>query len=215
MVVNPSDLANKERYKFMIGAILPRPIAWVSTMDKAGNLNVAPFSYFTAVCTNPMTLIFCPGYSPITEKEGKKDTLRNIEAIPEFVINLVNEDVAEAMNLTAALLPQGQSEFEFAGITPAPSHTIQVPRVAEAPIAYECKLQRIITVSDQPGGGSAVFGEVQRIHVRDDIFDQEKGYIVLDKYKPVGRLGGMGYVRVTDTFEMKRPVLPDKGVPEK
>jgi len=208
MIVNPADLTRKERYKFVIGAILPRPIAWVSTIDKAGNLNVAPFSYFTAVCNTPMTLLFCPAYSPIVEKEGRKDTLRNIEAIPEFVINLVNEDVAEAMNLTSAILPQGQSEFEYAGITPAPSETIRVSRVAEAPIAYECKLQRIVTVNDQPGGGSAVFGEVQRIHIRDDIFDSERGYIMLDKYKPIGRLGGNGYVRVTDTFEMQRPVIP-------
>jgi flavin reductase (DIM6/NTAB) family NADH-FMN oxidoreductase RutF len=190
----------------MIGAILPRPIAWVSTMDSAGNLNIAPYSYFTAVCSSPMTLVFCPGYSP--QKEGKKDTLRNIEALPEFVINLVNEEVAEAMNLTAAILPHSQSEFEFAGLTPVPSETVQVPYVAEAPIAFECKLQRIVTVSDQPGGGSAVFGEVQCIHVRDDIY--QDGYILLEAYKPIGRLGGAGYVRVTDTFEMQRPSLPAK-----
>ena len=206
MIINPSEVSNKDRYKLMIGAILPRPIAWVSTIDRAGKLNVAPFSYFTGVCREPMTLLFCPGYSP--QKAGKKDTLRNIEEVPEFVINLVNEDVAEAMNLTAAILPHGQSEFEFAGLTPGPSETIQVPRVAEAPIAYECKLQRIVTVSDQPGGGSAVFGEVQRIHIRDDIY--QAGYILLDAYKPIGRIGGAGYVRVTDTFEMQRPVVPDQ-----
>jgi flavin reductase (DIM6/NTAB) family NADH-FMN oxidoreductase RutF len=111
------------------------------------------------------------------------------------------------MNLTATILPVGHSEFEWAGITPAPSETIRVPRIAEAPIAYECKLQRIVTVSDQPGGGSAVFGEVQRIHIRDDIY--QDGYVLLDKYKPIGRIGGAGYVRVTDTFEMQRVPPPD------
>ena len=206
MIINPSELSHSDRYKLVIGAVLPRPIAWVSTMDSNGTLNVAPFSFFTAVCREPMTLLFCPGYSP--QKEGKKDTLRNIEALPEFVINLVNEEVAEAMNLTSAILPHGQSEFEYAGLTAAPSETIQVPRVAEAPIAYECKLQRIVTVSDQPGGGSVVFGEVQRIHIQDDIY--QDGYILLEAYKPIGRLGGKGYVRVTDTFEMERPIVSSK-----
>lgn len=206
MIINPSELSPNERYKLVIGGVLPRPIAWVSTMDREGSLNVAPYSFFTAVCREPMTLLFCPGYSP--QKEGKKDTLRNIEAIPEFVINLVNEEVAEAMNLTAVLLPHGRSEFEYAGLTPAASETIQVPRVSEAPIAYECKLQQIVTVSDQPGGGSAVFGEVQCIHIHDDIY--RDGYILLEAYKPIGRLGGQSYVRVTDTFEMQRPTAPDK-----
>ena len=205
MIVTPAQLSAKDRYKLMIGAILPRPIAWVSTMDGAGNLNVAPFSYFTPVCSDPMTLLFCPGYSP--QKGGKKDTLQNIEATQEFVINLVNEETAEAMNQTAATLPQSHSEFEFAGLTPAASQTIRVPRVAESPIAYECKLQRIITISEQPGGGSVVFGEVHCIHVRDDIY--QDGYIRLDVFKPIGRLGGTGYTRVTDTFELQRPVVPD------
>ena len=203
MVINPNDLSDKERYKLIIGAVLPRPIAWVSTMDSNDNLNVAPFSYFTGVCSKPLTLLFCPCYSPEPGKQGKKDTLRNIEEVPEFVINMVSEDVAEAMNQTAALLPRGQSEFEFAGLTPAPSKTIRVPRVAEAPISYECKLQRIVTVSDQPGGGYTVFGEVQMVHIRDDIYDN--GYILLEKYKPIGRLSGMGYTRVSDTFEMQCP----------
>ena len=211
MIFNPSDLPYRERYKLTIGAILPRPIAWVSSMDGQGNLNVAPFSYFTAVCANPMTLIFCAGYSPEPGKDGKKDTLRNVEEVPEFVINLTNEDTAEAMNLTSVILPHGQSEFEFAGITPIPSEVVKVPRIAEAPIAYECKLQQIIRVSDQPGGGSAIFGEVLRVHVQDGIYDPDKGYIMLDKYKPIGRLGGMSYTRVTDIFEMQRPSRPESG----
>ena len=206
MILKPNEISIKERYKMTIGAILPRPIAWVSTMDGAGNLNAAPFSYFTGVCNDPMTLLFCVGNAPQPEKAGKKDTLRNIEEVSEFVINLTNQETAEAMNLTATILPHGHSEFEWAGITPAPSETIRVPRIAEAPIAYECKLQRIVTVSDQPGGGSAVFGEVQCIHVRDDIYDN--GYILLDKYQPIGRIGGAGYVRVTDTFEMQRVPPP-------
>ena len=201
MIVDPAVLASRDRYKLLISTILPRPIAWVSTMDSAGNLNLAPFSYFTGVCSNPMTLLFCPSVAATTG--NKKDTLQNIEEIPEFVINLVNEENAEAMNQTSALLRRDQSEFAFAGLTPVPSETIRVPRVAEAPISYECKLQRIVTVSEEPGGGAAVFGEVQRIHLRDDLYDD--GVVQLEAFKPIGRLGGSGYVRVTDTFNLERP----------
>lgn len=201
MNIDPSTLTPRDRYRLLISTVLPRPIAWVSTMDRTGNLNLAPFSYFTAVCSNPMTLLFCPSIAARTG--NKKDTLLNIEEIPEFVINLVNEDNADAMNQTSALLPRGQSEFEFAGLTLIPSETIRVPRAAESPVSYECKLQRIVTVSDQPGGGAAVFGEVQRIHIRDDLF--AGGVVQLEPFKPIGRLGGSDYVRVTDTFTLLRP----------
>jgi flavin reductase (DIM6/NTAB) family NADH-FMN oxidoreductase RutF len=204
MIIRPADLINKDRYKLLISTVLPRPIAWVSSMDGEGHLNLAPFSYFTAVCNNPMTLLFCPGIPTATG--AKKDTLRNIETVPEFVINLTNEETAEAMNLTATVLPPGQSEFEWAKLTPVPSETIRVPRVAEAPVAFECKLQRIVRVSEQPGGGAAVFGEVQRIHLRDDLYLD--GQVSVAKLKPIGRIGGSGYVRVTDTFEMERVPPP-------
>ena len=133
MIISPADLINRDRYKLLISTILPRPIAWVSSMDREGNLNLAPFSYFTAVCNDPITLLFCPGIPTATGV--KKDTLRNIEEVPEFVINLVNEENAAAMNQTSALLPRDHSEFEFAGLTPIPSETIRVPRMAEAPIS--------------------------------------------------------------------------------
>jgi flavin reductase (DIM6/NTAB) family NADH-FMN oxidoreductase RutF len=201
MILKPADLSSRERYHLLTHTVLPRPIAWVSTMDQAGILNVAPFSYFTVVCSHPMTLLFCPGVA--ARSGAKKDTLRNIGQLPEFVINLVNEETAEAMNLTAASLPPGQSEFDHAGLTPAPSQTIRVPRVAEAPVAYECKLQQIVTVNDQPGGGSAVFGEVQCIHFRDDLL--HNGLVQLELLKPIGRLGGSSYIRLTDKFELERP----------
>jgi len=209
MQIDIHTIPEQDRYKLLIGAVLPRPIAWVSTMDAAGNLNVAPFSFFSAVCSNPMTLLFCVGVadrSSADRADGKKDTLRNIEAVPEFVINMTNEETATAMNLTATPLSPTQSEFQWAGLTPIPSSTIRVPRVAEAPIAFECKLQRIVTVSDQPEGASVIFGEVHCIHVRDDLY--ANGRILLNAYKPIGRLGGNGYVRVTDTFEMARIPAP-------
>lgn len=200
MIVKPSDIAPKDRYKLLIGSVLPRPIAWVSSMDPTGNLNLAPFSYFTVGARSPMTLIFCP---QVPGKAGaKKDTLRNIESVPEFVVNITNEETAEKMNLTATVLPPGMSEFEWVGLNPEPSLTINVPRVAEAPISFECRLQQIVTINDGPGGGAAVFGEVSCIHIRDDIYDN--GYIDLQALKPIGRLAGSSYTRMTDTFEMER-----------
>jgi flavin reductase (DIM6/NTAB) family NADH-FMN oxidoreductase RutF len=205
MIIKPDDLAERDRYKILIGSILPRPIAWVSTMDLAGNLNLAPFSYFTVGATEPMTLIFCPQTNG--KDAQKKDTLRNIEARPEFVVNLTNEETAEAMNLSATLLPHGRSEFEWANVTPAASTVISVPRVAEAPVSFECRLQQIVTIGDGVGGGSAVFGEVLCIHIRDDIY--VNGYVKLDVLRPIGRLAGASYTRTTDTFDLHRQLPPE------
>lgn len=204
MILHPHQLSHTDRHKLLIGAVVPRPIAWVSTVDAQGIPNLAPFSFFTVVCDEPMTLLFCPGVG--ATPDGKKDTLRNIELVPEFVVNLTNEETATAMNLSATPLPYGQSEFPFAGLTPVPSTLIKAPRVTEAPIAFECKLQRIVTVSDQPGGGWAVFGEVVCVHMRDELYSN--GRVLLERYKPIGRIGGNGYVRVTDTFEMERLPAP-------
>ncbi len=205
MIIHPDDLDNRGRYKLLIGSVLPRPIAWVSTMDAAGRLNLAPFSYFAAVCPTPLTLLFCPG---VHADGRKKDTWANIEAVPEFVVNITNEETAAAMNLCATLLPTGRSEFNWAGVTPAPSETIRVPRVAEAPIAFECMLERIVVISDQPGGGAAIFGRVRCAHVRDDLLDD--GRILTEVLHPIGRLAGDAYTRVTDVFHMARMPWEDR-----
>ena len=206
MIFNPQELAFNDRYKLLIGAIVPRPIAWVSSMDSAGNLNLAPFSYFTAVSSDPMTLLFCPGWS--NARGRMKDTLHNIRDVPEFVVNITNEATKEAMNLTATEFEAGVDEFAWAGVTPAPSQTIRVPRVAEAPIAFECKLQQIVVIKEGPGGGAAVFGEVQAVYVRDDVV--ENGRILPDKLQPIGRLAGSTYAHITDLFEMQRVAVPEK-----
>ena len=204
MQFNPENLSSKDRYKLMIGAIVPRPIAWVSTIDAEGRPNLAPFSFFTAVCSDPMTLLFAPGWSDLRGR--MKDTLYNIRAVPEFVINIVNEATAAAMNLTATEFEAGVDEFAWAGVTPVPSETIRVPRVAEAPIAFECKLQQIVVVHEGPGGGAAVFGEVQSVFVRDDLY--ENGRISPEKLQPIGRLAGAGYAHINDFFEMQRVPPP-------
>jgi len=204
MLFNPQELAYQDRYKLLIGAIVPRPIAWVSSMDIAGNLNLAPFSYFTAVSSDPMTLLFSVGWS---EARGRmKDTLHNIRDVPEFVINITDETTKEAMNLTATEFEADKDEFEWAGVTPTPSTTIQVPRVAEAPIAFECKLQQIVVVNEGPGGGAAVFGEVQTVYVRGDVV--ENGRILPEKLQPIGRLAGSTYAHINDLFDMDRVPVP-------
>lgn len=203
MILHVADLTHHDRYRLAIGSVLPRPIAWVSTMDAAGRLNLAPFSYFTVVCPSPLTIVFCPG---VHSDGRKKDSWRNIEAVPEFVVNITNEDTAELMNLCATVLPSGESEYEWAGVTPVASESVRVPRVAEAPIAFECALDRIVTVSDQPGGGAAIFGRVLCIHVRDDLY--ENGRIDTAALRPIGRLAGDAYTRVTDVFHMKRVEPP-------
>lgn len=205
MILNPAMLDDHLRHKFLIGSIVPRPIAWVSSMSATGVLNLAPFSFFTIAASHPMTLLFCP---QIPSGSGiPKDTLLNIKELPEFVINLTNEDTVIPMNLSATDLPRNVSEFEWAKVTAAPSKTIRVPRVAEAPISFECKLQRIVTISDAPGGGSVVFGEVQMIHIRDDLY-QENGRIALELLKPIARLAGSSYARVTDTYNLDRVPPP-------
>lgn len=203
MILDPNDLRENERYKILTGTVVPRPIAWVSTVDAEGRPNLAPFSYFTVVCSQPMTLLFCPG---VVDPNGKKDTLNNIEAVPEFVINLTNEATAQAMNLTATVLPPGHSEFAWAGVTPVPSTKVRVPRVAEAPVAFECTLQQIVTVNNGPGGGYVVLGEVQAIHLRNDVY--VNGYIALEALQPIGRLSGSQYAHINDFFSMERVPPP-------
>ena len=162
------------------------------------------FSYFNAVSASPMVLMFSVGF----HTDGrKKDTWHNIERVGEFVVNLTNEETAEQMNRSATVLPAGESEFVWAGVTPAPSETIRVPRVAEAPVAYECRLREIVVISEAPGGGAAIFGDVQCIHIRDEIY--QNGYVLLEHYKPIGRLAGPQYTRVNEVFEMFRLPPPE------
>lgn len=201
MYLDPSQIKQTDRYKIVTGVVLPRPIAWVSSRNEAGVLNAAPYSFFTVASTNPLTMIFCP-QQPAAGVE--KDSLRNVEAVGEFVINIVDETTAEAMNLTAASLPAGQSEFEYAGLTPVDSRTISVPRIGEAPVAFECVLESIVRQGENgPGGGAVVFGRVTAIFMREGIY--RDSYIDLDALQPIGRLMGRKYSRVNDIFEMTRP----------
>jgi len=192
--------SHRDGYKLLIGAVVPRPVGWVSTAGPDGCLNVAPFSFFQAVCSNPPTIIVSVG----RRADGEwKDTALNAFASGDFVVNIVNMDVAEQMNQTSSDYPRGMSEFELAGLTAAASCQVGPPRVAEAPIALECRLTRSIRVGRQPGDNMVLFGEVVSFYVRDDLYDD--GRIDAARLRPLGRLAGNQYSKPGEIFEMIRP----------
>jgi flavin reductase (DIM6/NTAB) family NADH-FMN oxidoreductase RutF len=197
-------------YKIMLGSVLPRPIGWISTIDSEGNPNLAPFSFFNAVCANPPHVLFCPMVR--STDSNHKDTLSNVRIIGEFVVNIVTESLAEAMNLTATELPPEVDEFALAGLATMPSVAVRPPRVAASPIHYECRLAHLIDLGFQPGGGSVVIGNVVHLHVDESVLiGGDK--IDLTRLKPIGRLAGNAYCKVTDIFEMVRP-LSQINIPE-
>ena len=196
-----TKLSARDAYQWMTLTILPRPIAWVSTIAADGKTNLAPFSFFQGVCANPPTLMFVP----VNNRQGvKKDTVRNIEAVPEFVVNLVPHALAAQMNSTAALLPYGESEFEKFGIAAVPSTQVRPPRVAAAPVAYECRLDRFVHIGEGPLAANVVFGRILTVHVRDDVLGAD-GKPDPRKLDLVGRLGGEEYATTRDVFSLVRP----------
>lgn len=196
-----SALAPRDAYQWMVTTIMPRPIAWASTISAEGRTNLAPFSFFQGVCANPPTLMFVP----VNNRQGmKKDTVRNIEAVPEFVINLVSRAVAEQMNATAALLPYGESEFEKFRIASTPSDLVRPPRVAAAPVAFECRLDRIVNIGEGPLAAHVIFGRILAAHIRDDVLGPD-GKPDSHKLDLIGRLGGEDYTTTRDTFSIERP----------
>ncbi len=196
------DLPWRDAYKLLIGSILPRPIGWISTIDAAGVANLAPFSFFNAVCPNPMTVAFSPNGSK--KSDECKDTLRNVETTGEFVVNIVTYALAEAMNATSASFDADVDEFAACGLAAAPSAVVRPPRVAESPIHFECKVVNVLRFGRTgDGGGSLVVGEVVHAHVADDLLD--RGRILTQRLHPVGRLAGNEYCRVNDVFELIRP----------
>lgn len=207
MHLEPDSLEPAVLYQLVIGAIAPRPIAWVTTLGPDGVINLAPFSYFTVAAVRPLTLLFCPQRLP---DGSAKDTLRNIETVPEFAVNIPNESTLDAMNVTSWNFPPQVSELAEAGLTPVTGQAIAVPWVAEAPVAFECRLREIVTVGAGPGSGAAVFGEVQCIHLAEGLLDPDSGKVDAAALRPVGRMGGDWYTRVSDRFELAR-FRPDQG----
>jgi flavin reductase (DIM6/NTAB) family NADH-FMN oxidoreductase RutF len=204
--IDPRNLAPTAVYKLLIGCIVPRPIAWVSTVGPDGVKNVAPFSFFMGVCNDPPTLAFSVGPRGGESKigpAGLKDTVRNVEGSGEFVVNVVDDRLAEQMNLTSGDYPPDVDEFVVAKLTPAPSVKVRAPRVREAPISMECRLAQIVHVGRGPH--SLVLGEILYFHLRGDIYDPTTGRVDMHRLRPVGRLCGQMYTHVHDIFEMRRP----------
>ena len=206
MIVTPSEIPYSELYGIVLNSVAPRPIAWVSTVSASGQPNLAPFSFFNAICVNPPLLAFAPGLrKPKAESaDGEvKDTLRNVRETKEFVVNIVTYELAEAMNVTSGEYDASVNEFELAKVTPAPSKIVRPPRVAESPVSFECRLYQILDFSSAPTSSSLVIGEIVSIHM-DDAFTKG-GKLDRNSLDMVGRMGGIQYTRTTQRFEMVRP----------
>jgi flavin reductase (DIM6/NTAB) family NADH-FMN oxidoreductase RutF len=201
MLLDFTSLQPREAYAWMISTIMPRPIAWVSTVSVEGKTNLAPFSFFQGVTSNPPTLMFVP----VNTRDGiKKDTVRNIEQVAEFVINLVPFALAEQMNASSAMLPYGESEFDAFGIASVPSERVRPPRVAGAPVAFECSLDRFVHVGEGPLAANVVFGRIEVVHVDDAVLGPN-GKPDPGKLDLIGRMGGETFARTRERFDLKRP----------
>ncbi|HEX3628400.1 MAG TPA: flavin reductase family protein [Verrucomicrobiae bacterium] len=187
-------------YQLLASVVTPRPIAFVTTMSPDGKVNAAPFSFFNLFGANPPILAFAPSDR---ENGTPKDTALNVRATHEFVVNLVDEAIAEAMNKCAASLPYGENELEHAGLTALPSSIVKPPRIAESPVSMECVEWATLNI----GSNRMVIGIIKRLHLRDDLFDKEKARVHSDKLQVIGRMASPHwYCRTRDRFEMIRPV---------
>jgi len=206
MELDPLDLEPRVRYRLMIGCIVPRPIALVSTISPDGRPNLAPFSFFNGVGAEPMTLLFCPA----NKADGsEKDTLANCKPVEEggrgeFVVNVALEGYRREVAAAGEPLAHGDSEFELTGLGAAASRVVGPPRVAESPVAFECRTVRVMRLAPGvAGGANVVVGEVVHLYVRDDVVDEELR-VLPDRLPAIGRLGGLGYCTIRDRFDLPR-----------
>jgi len=204
MQIDPKDIAIPRLQQMITGAVAPRPIAFASTIDKEGNPNLSPFSFFNAFGVNPTTLIFSP--SRRGRDNTTKDTYENIKEVPEVVISVVTKDIVEKANLSSAEFPKGVNEFIEAGFTMLPSDKVSPFRVKESPVQFECKVRQLIETGDQGGAGNLVICEILMIHIDDNVLD-ENGFIDPHKIRLVGRLGSDHYVDAFGPaiFDLKKP----------
>ncbi|MGB6193161.1 MAG: flavin reductase family protein [Terracidiphilus sp.] len=200
---DPAGCEPRDIYKLMTGVIVPRPVALVSSIDAQGVPNLAPFSFFSGVGSNPPTLLFCPTLRPAAGEAERKDTLRNVEETREFVVNVVSEAIADAANITAAEVAPEVDEFQLSGLTPLPSDIVRPLRVAESPAQMECRLMQVIYTGRGAASGVIVVGEVVRFHVRKDLLSDFR--VDPSGLDAVGRMAGNTWVRTHDRIELVRP----------
>src|SRR5436190_5854515 len=185
-------------YHLLLGIVTPRPIAWVTPVAREGRVNLAPFSFFNAFGANPPVVVF----SPTLRRDGsKKDTLLNVEATGEFVVNVAVAPLAEQVNGSSKELLPGESEVEYVGLTTIPSTKVRPPRVAESPVNLECKVLQIVSIGDGPIAANLVIGEVLALHVAERVLD-ERGRVDPRKLQTIARLGGDWYCHTAELFEM-------------
>jgi flavin reductase (DIM6/NTAB) family NADH-FMN oxidoreductase RutF len=201
MTIDVAGASVVEVYRTLVEIVTPRPIAWVTSADLDGRVNLAPFSFFNAFGANPPVVVF----SPVRRRDGtKKDTLLNVESTGEFVLHAAVESLAEQVNLSSTELPRGASEVELTRLTLCPSTRVRVPRIAEAPVSLECRVLQIIPVGDGPLSANLVLGEVLFFHIDDNVLTPS-GRVDPRKLRTIARLGGSDYCRSTDLFTMERP----------
>ena len=200
MEFDPQLIDQKATYKLLIGSVIPRPIGWISSISEEGIVNLAPFSFFNAVGEDPPHVMF----STVRPNNTNKDTLNNVLATKQFVVNMVVEDNVEKMNTTSQAVPSDVNEFELAGLTAIPSSKVKPPRVKESPIHMECELVHHYTLEDhKQGGATIIIGRVVMFHVDESVLlDDFK--INMETYKPVARLAGSNYSKLGEIFSIKR-----------
>lgn len=201
MIVKSEDTSPKDLHKLMIGMVVPRPIAWVSTLGEDGTNNLAPYSFFNAISSDPPVVCFAPSRKPTGD--NKKDTLRNLESSGVFVVNIVSEHLAEAMNQSAADVPPEVDEFALAGVSVEPATMIQAPMVKEALAKMECRVRQIIPLGDRPTSGILVLGDVLCFHFIEGLVDNFR--VDPAMLNAVGRMGGSSYCDTRHRFELIRP----------
>jgi flavin reductase (DIM6/NTAB) family NADH-FMN oxidoreductase RutF len=208
--ISPKDVSTAEFHSYFLSAVAPRPIAFASTIDGSGNINLSPFSFFNAFGANPPILIFSPARR--VRDNTTKHTLENIKEVGEVVINIVNYAMVEQTSLASTEYDKGVNEFVKAGFTQVPSQMVRPPRVGESPVAFECKVLQIIETGTEGGAGNLIICEVVLAHIKEEILD-EKGRIDTKKIDLVGRMGGEWYCRANGDalFEIPKPLLT-KGI---
>jgi flavin reductase (DIM6/NTAB) family NADH-FMN oxidoreductase RutF len=205
LTIKVSDLKTAELQNYLQYAIAPRPICFVSTIDKEGNVNLSPFSFFNMFSTNPPICIFSPARR--VRDNTTKHSLENVLEVPECVINIVNYDMVQQTSLSSVEYPKGTNEFIKAGFTELASELVKPPRVAESPVQMECIVKEVLSLGNEAGAGNLVLAEIKLIHIQDDILD-ESGKIDQEKIDLVARLGGDWYCRVSsdNLFKVEKPV---------
>ncbi len=201
----PKDLSTPELQALLQGAVAPRPIAFVSSIDGAGAVNLSPFSFFNLFSANPPILVFSP--SRRVRDKSTKHTLENVLEVPEVVIHVVGHSLVEQMSLASTEYAKGVNEFVKAGLTQVPSNLVSPPRVKEAPLAFECRVNQVISLGEEGGAGNLVICEVLQIHLDEQILDAS-GAIAPLKLDPVARLGGNWYTKITaeSLFQIPKPL---------